>query len=81
MEQVEVQEKAESTVVKDGNTIKSNIGFIRTIQEGDELMDDGESDNRKDSGNCVEVNDKAKSIVNDDSGAVGDVENVAVSEC
>ena len=41
----EVHEKAESTVVKDGNTIKSNIGFIRTIQEEEEVMDDEEIDN------------------------------------
>ena len=42
------------------------------------MIDDEESDNNKYSGNCFKVNGKAKSIVNDDSQTVSDVENVAV---
>ena len=74
----EVHEKAESTVVKDGNTIKSNIGFIRTIQEEEEVMDDEETENGKDSGNCDAVGNKDTSIVNHDAEGEDDVENVAV---
>ena len=33
------KETADSTVVKDGNTIKSTIGFIRTTQEDDYLVE------------------------------------------
>ena len=38
-EQVTPKETADSTVVKDGNTIKSKIGFIRTTQEDDYLVE------------------------------------------
>ena len=78
VEQVTAQETAESTVVKDGHTIKSSIGFIRTTEEVDDLMDDEECDNEKDFGKCVEVSDKAKSVVDDDSEAVDVVQNVVV---
>ena len=81
-EQVMAKEKAESTVVKDGNTIKSKIkskiGFIRTTQEADYLMDDEEYDNGNDSGKGVEVGDQANNVIYEDFGAVDVVENVVV---
>ena len=72
------KEKAESTLVKDGNTIKSKIGFIRTTQEADYLMDDEEYDNGNDSGKGVEVGDEANNVIYEDFGAVDVVENVVV---
>lgn len=77
-EQVMANERAESTVVKDGNTIKSNIGFIRTTQEADYLMDDEEYDNGNDSGKGVEVGDEANNVVYEDFGAVNVVDNAVV---
>ena len=77
-EQVMAKEKAESTLVKDGNTIKSKIGFIRTTQEADYLMDDEEYDNGNDSGKGVEVGDEANNVIYEDFGAVDVVENVVV---
>ena len=72
------QEKAESTVVKDGNTLKSKIGFIRTTQEDDYLVDDEEDDKEKNSDKVDDVGAEANNIIPEDCGPVDFGENVVV---
>ena len=77
-EQVMAQEKAESTVVKDGNTLKSKIGFIRTTQEDDYLVDDEEDDKGNNSDKVDDVGAEANNSIPENFGAVDVGENVVV---
>ena len=77
-EQVMAKEKTESTVVKDGNTIKSKIGFIRTTQEDDYLVDDEEDDKGNNSDKVDDVGAKANNLIPENFDAVDVGENVVV---